>query len=279
MTETPNNLVPGIVTRDETYETLIDRMQASLTELGKGHQPTRLGVPPVISLSLLEKVGYAESFPHLLGVAYSFKGTERDWLDLAPQVAAGGEGWLREHRPTDIALLPAVCYHVYPSFAGTTLSGVQTVDVCSHCYRHEETTEHGRLRSFRMREFVHVGETDSILERRNQWLDLTEKWLTDLGLPPKIEPANDPFFGSAARLMGPAQVKEELKLEFIVDVGSGEHKAIASSNYHKDHFGHTFEIEAASGGPAHTSCSAFGLERIALAVLNKHGNDAANWPI
>jgi seryl-tRNA synthetase len=276
---TPNNLAPGIVTRDENYERLIDRLQASLTALGTEYQPTRLGVPPVISRSLLEKVGYAESFPHLLGVAYSFKGTEAHWQELAPQVANGGDGWLREHEPTDIALLPAVCYHVYPGFAGTTLSGVRTVDVCSHCYRHEETTEHGRLRSFRMREFVHVGEIAPVLERRQQWLDGTEQWLTNLGLPPKIEPANDPFFGSAARLMGPAQVKEELKLEFIVDVGSGEHKAIASSNYHKDHFGHTFEIEAAGGGPAHTSCSAFGLERIALAVIEKHGIEEGNWPI
>ncbi len=276
---TPNSLAPGVVTRDETYERLIDGLQASLTELGRPYEPVRLGVPPVISRRLLEQIGYAESFPHLLGIAYSYMGSEAEWQQLAPQVASGGDGWLKEHGPTDIALLPAVCYHVYPGFAESTVTGVQTVDVCSHCYRHEATTEHGRLRSFRMREFVHVGETDHVLERRQQLLDATEQWLTGLGLPPKIEPANDPFFGSAARLMGPAQVKEELKLEFIVDVGSGEHKAIASSNYHKDHFGHSFEITGAGGGPAHTACSAYGLERIALAVLAKHGSDDANWPV
>ncbi|HTW11393.1 MAG TPA: hypothetical protein VME01_01510 [Solirubrobacteraceae bacterium] len=278
MPEYANSTVPGIVIRDQRFEQLIDGLQASLTALGADYEPTRLGVPPVISRSLLEKIGYAESFPHLLGIAYSYKGNELTWRELAPSVGSGDD-WLREHAPTDIALLPAVCYHVYPLFAGTTLEGVQTVDVCSHCYRHEETTEHGRLRSFRMREFVHVGEPDAVLERRQEWLDLAEKWLDSLGLAPSIEPANDPFFGSAARLMGAEQRTEALKLELVVDVGEGERKAVASSNYHRDHFGLPFEISAASGGLCHTSCQAFGLDRVALAVINKHGADAANWPL
>lgn len=275
----PQNLIPGLEIYDETFELLIDRLQTSLAGLGSEYEPTRLGVPPVISLELLEKIGYAESFPHLLGVAYSYRGTEADWQQLAPLVASGDPEWLREHRPADIALLPAVCYHVYPRFAGDTVSGVQTVDVCSHCYRHEETTELGRLRSFRMREFVHIGEPEPLLERREQWLHAAEQWLTNLGLPPTIEPASDPFFGAAARVIGGNQRREALKLELIVDVGAGELKAVASSNYHKDHFGHSFEIESAGGGPAHTSCAAFGLERIALAVLAKHGKDSASWPL
>jgi seryl-tRNA synthetase len=54
--------------------------------------------------------------------------------------------------------------------------------------------------------------------------------------------------------------------------------AVASCNYHKDHFGALFDVRAA-GEVAHTACTAFGLERLALAVLHRHGTDAGSWPV
>ena len=43
-------------------------------------------------------------------------------------------------------------------------------------------------------------------------------------------------------------------------------------------FGDAFDIRLEDGTAAHTACTAFGLERWLLAVLVRHGPDAAAWP-
>ena len=54
--------------------------------------------------------------------------------------------------------------------------------------------------------------------------------------------------------------------------------AISSSNCHLDHFGKEFNIKTSDGNFAHTACIGFGLERITLALLKKHGFDPEKWP-
>ena len=54
--------------------------------------------------------------------------------------------------------------------------------------------------------------------------------------------------------------------------------AITSCNYHLDHFGHAFEIKTSGGEYAHTACIGFGLERIVLSLLMKHGFEPEQWP-
>jgi seryl-tRNA synthetase len=51
-----------------------------------------------------------------------------------------------------------------------------------------------------------------------------------------------------------------------------------SFNYHRDHFGTTWDIKDASGEPAHTGCVAFGMDRLAVAMFHTHGTDLAKWP-
>jgi seryl-tRNA synthetase len=81
-------------------------------------------------------------------------------------------------------------------------------------------------------------------------------------------------------MMGRAQQAQELKFELLAPIasdGEGELTAIASFNYHQDHYGRTFAIEH-EGQPAHSACMGFGLERVALALLAKHGLNPASWP-
>ena len=92
-----------------------------------------------------------------------------------------------------------------------------------------------------------------------------------------VEPASDPLFGAVKRLMEPMQRSEQLKWELVVDVAPQLPQAVISSNYHKDLFAAEFDIRA-GGECAHTSCTAFGLERLALAVIHAHGPDPAAWP-
>ena len=79
--------------------------------------------------------------------------------------------------------------------------------------------------------------------------------------------------------MAATQKEQELKYELVVPVASPDKlTAVTSSNYHLDHFGHEFNIRTPDGNEAHTACVGFGLERITLALLKKHGFDPDKWP-
>lgn len=270
--------VPGISVANHSFDAIVSGLRSSLLELAASQRPIALTVPPVISRALLERVGYVDSFPHLLGTIHSYTGTPRRWRELQESRAAHTGQWHDDQEISDLAVLPATCYHVYPMFEGERLGKPLVLTAESYCYRSENTHERGRLRSFRMREFVRISTRDDCLEWRDGWVTRSRDWLTLLGLEVSVEPANDPFFGVAARLVGGSQRKQELKWELKVPVGDAQVQAVASSNYHKEHFGELFNIEIA-GETAHTACAAFGLERITLALIDAHGGDVNAWPL
>ncbi|MFI7230571.1 hypothetical protein ACIBO5_45805 [Nonomuraea angiospora] len=268
--------VPGLVAYGSTFESLIDGLRHSIGRLAADDAPTRFGVPPVISRALLERLGYVETFPQLLGVVHTYEGDDRQWRELVPALRRG-ESWTHRHEVSDVVLLPAACYHLYPHLAETEFAEPAVFDLTGHCYRHERTAEVGRMRSFRMRELVRIDAPASVLDWRDGWIERAAGWLGSLGLPVTIEPASDPFFGSAGRLMSTMQRSEQLKWEVAVEVADGLDQAVVSCNCHKNHFSAEFGFRL-GGGEAHTSCVAFGLERIALAILHRHGPDPRSWP-
>ncbi len=54
--------------------------------------------------------------------------------------------------------------------------------------------------------------------------------------------------------------------------------ACMSFNCHRDHFGLKWGLATASGEVAHTACTAFGMDRLALALFSTHGLDIKSWP-
>ncbi|WP_405927314.1 hypothetical protein [Streptomyces sp. NBC_00035] len=268
--------VPGLALFDGTHEALIDALNVSIGRFAAAEPAHRIGVPQVISRALLERLGYVESFPQLLGTVFTYEGDDRQWREIVPALRRG-ESWTQRHELADAVLLPAVCYHLYPQLAGAELTAPAVFDLTGQCYRHERTAEPGRLRAFRMRELIRIDAPDATMAWRDGWTERARDWLGSLGLTASIVPASDPFFGSAERLMGSMQRAEQLKWELVVEVADGLSQAVVSCNYHKNHFSEEFGFRM-SGAEAHTSCTAFGLERIALAVLHRHGPDRRNWP-
>ena len=182
---------------------------------------------------------------------------------------------------TDLVLLPAACYPVYPAIAkrGPLPAGGLTIDAGgSYVFRHEPSGDPARLQMFHQREMVRFGEPETVATWRNKWRDRAVEIFERVGLEPEPEVAADPFFGRAGRMLAANQRAQELKFEVLVPIASPGPTAVASFNYHQDHFTHTFGIEMADGGVAHTACLGFGLERVTLALFHTHGLDVAAWP-
>src|SRR5438093_428704 len=103
--------------------------------------------------------------------------------------------------------------------------------------------------------YVTLGTADQALAHRDFWRGRALEMLRSVGLDARPVVANDPFFGRGGRMMAAAQKEQDLKYELVVPVATAERPtAVASSNYHLDHFGHAFGIRTADGKPAHSAC-------------------------
>ena len=116
-------------------------------------------------------------------------------------------------------------------------------DVACDCFRREPSKMLDRLQSFRMREYVCIGTPEQIQDFRARWMKRAEGFAGQLGLTYRIDQASDPFFGRGGKLMAMSQVEQELKFELLVPVHSEEEPtACMSFNYHRDHFGTTWNL-------------------------------------
>jgi seryl-tRNA synthetase len=113
---------------------------------------------------------------------------------------------------------------------------------------------------------------------RDEWAERGLALLRGLGLDARLEVASDPFFGRRGRMLAATQRQQAMKLELLVHIAGASPTALASFNYHRDHFGVTFGIQLADGSTAHTACAGFGHERIVLALLATHGCEPEVWP-
>jgi len=270
----------GVYARTALYEDMIERLAALVTRHREpGTEVMRF--PPVMNRAHLEKSGYLKSFPNLLGCVCGLHGTERE-VDSAVSRFDAGADWTTALSPADLVLSPAACYPVYPIAAarGQLPSGGLRFDVAADCFRREPSRHLDRLQSFRMREYVSVGSPEDVSDFRERWMVRAQAIARDLGLTFRIDYASDPFFGRVGQMKAVSQKQQSLKFELLVPLRSEEQPtACMSFNYHRDHFGTTWDIRDANGAPAHTGCVAFGMDRLAVAMFHTHGTELANWPV
>ena len=270
--------IQGVYHRSFGFERLARAIGEYVSAAGRGEASRQLYLGPVQARTTLEHSGYVTSFPNLIGVVSSFSGSEADVPAFLQEVAEGAE-WIDRMAPTDVAMCSAGCHPLYPLVASTTLAPEgERFEVQTWCFRHEPSLDPARMQTFRQHEFVYLGSPSGALAHRDRWLEQGRELLGELGLDVAVVVANDPFFGRAGRLLAASQRTKELKYELVAPISSSTPGAISSSNYHEDHFGHAFDIRDADGSTAHTACIGFGLERITLAVLLKHGLDETAWP-
>ncbi|HEV8311689.1 MAG TPA: amino acid--[acyl-carrier-protein] ligase [Burkholderiaceae bacterium] len=270
--------VQGAFGRGAVFEDVLERFNEAVSRLSHDDGAEVYTFPPVIDRSVLERVHYLDSFPHLCGAIHSFFGSAIQALALAER-ANSGQPWGEMLGQTGVVLNPAACYPVYPSFAGTLPAQGRLVTMLNWVYRHEPSPEPTRMQSFRVREFVRAGTPDQVLEWRDMWLQRGLDLLQSLRLPAKADVASDPFFGRGGKVLANAQREQKLKFEVLVPVISlDDPTACCSFNYHQDHFGSTFGINTGDGAVAHTACLGFGLERVTMALFKQHGFEPKKWP-
>jgi len=234
----------------------------------------------VMNRAQLEKSGYLKSFPNLLGCVCGLHGTEREINAAVSRFDAGGD-WTGSLSPADLVLSPAACYPVYPIAAnrGVLPAGGLRFDVAADCFRREPSRHLDRLQSFRMREYVCIGSPDDVSAFRGRWMVRAQAIARDLGLSFRVDYASDPFFGRVGQMKAVSQKQQSLKFELLVPLRSEDKPtACMSFNYHRDHFGTTWDIRDADGAPAHTGCVAFGMDRLAVAMFHTHGTEPSHWP-
>jgi seryl-tRNA synthetase len=272
--------VHGVYGRGGVFEDLRLRFDDLIRRLALVDNPEVLRFPPLLPRRQLEDSGYLKSFPHLAGSVFAFEGGESEAADQY-DAACRHEDWSGFQEQSDLVLTPAACYPVYPAIGarGPLAAGGIMVDAGgSYVFRHEPSGDPARLQMFHQRELVRIGEPETVAAWRDAWRDRAVELLLSLGLDARFDVAADPFFGRSGRMLAASQREQALKFEILVPIAGDEPTAVASFNYHQDHFASAHGIVMADGSPAHTACLGFGEERVVLALLRRHGLDPDAWP-
>ncbi len=272
--------VPGVYGNGSAFERVRMAIARVVGEMASADGAESLIFPPVIPRRELETSGYVSHFPHLAGSVFGFTGSDAE-ARIQSERAAAHEDWGEFQTQTDLMMLPAACYPVYPAIAarGPLPPGGLIIDIGpAWVFRHEPSLDPARRQTFRMHEIVRIGEPDVVAAWREEWAQRGIQLFRELGLASELVNANDPFFGREGRLLAANQSTQELKWELVVPIAGPEPTACASFNYHVDKFGETWGLTLSTGSAAHSACAAFGQERIVLALLRTHGLDLDAWP-
>lgn len=276
----------GIYTLGPMVSRLVDYFEGRFGALA-GHfeaQPYRF--PTLIPAAYLGRVNYFRAFPHSLTFATHLR-EDLDVIDHFAAHATCDEHGILSTAPGTFAgiqalLSPAVCYHLYFSLADKPLPGGSLVATAvGNCFRYESTNLASleRLWNFTMREVIFVGSKEFVLEKREASRLYMQAAFEEVGLAYRVESANDPFFIGEFRRQTAFQSAFQLKFEIRARLPFKEGTlAVGSYNYHQDFFGRSLNITLPDGTPAHTGCTAFGLERMAFAFLAQFGLDPDAWP-
>jgi seryl-tRNA synthetase len=269
--------VDGVYLRSRGFEELIRGVERVASAAGAGAEIPMLYLPAVMPREAFEHTEYLRSFPDLIGSIDIFVGSERDHAAMLSVAEAGGD-WSQSLVPAEVVLSSAACHSLYPILRGTVPEGGRQIECQGPVFRHEPSLDPTRMQFFRMHEFVYVGEADGAVAHRDLWLERGLEVLSGFGLDVEAVVANDPFFGRAGRILASGQRESALKFEIVAPITADRQVPIASANCHQGHFGALFGIETAAREVAHSACFGFGLERIALALLTRHGLELDRWP-
>jgi seryl-tRNA synthetase len=260
----------GVHVRGQHYERIVAGVDRMLDAWFQPEGAAPLRSPPVLPARYLEQSGAFAVMPHLIAGVTAFAGGEAAQQRICNAREQARE-WRHHHGPSELVLAPAACYVVYPLSTGAVPAQGRKFDVIGDCFREEPSSDPFRMRSFRMRELVYIGAAADVLSWRDRWVERGRELFARLGLAGELVAASDPFFGRAGKVLGEHQRAARTKVELVRAVfPDAKPVALGSFNYHRDHFGERFGLRV-NDSVAHSACVAFGLDRMALALLASSG--------
>ncbi|MER7279808.1 hypothetical protein ABT369_35750 [Dactylosporangium sp. NPDC000244] len=177
-------------------------------------------------------------------------------------------------RHDEWVLSPSTCYHTFAHLADIDERwDLRWYTARGTCHRFEPSAEVFRLASFTMREFVLIGDEDSVVSQGESAFNAAVDLVRNLHGEVSVKTANDVFYGDRAEVTRRVQLARGVKREISVPWDDGSEVAIGSRNLHRDLFTTSFRIGVEVEGPAmHSMCIAFGIERMLLALLARTEN-------
>ena len=241
--------VDGVYSRTGAYEDVVEALGRFITRMRPdGAEVFRF--PPVVSRALIEKSGYLKSFPHLLGLRVRARRRRSAHRGGGRSVRSRRRSWTDDVEASELVLAPAACYPIYPHRRRARHAAAPRARVRRRGRllpprafarnRPPAIVPHARVRRHRRaRAIVRLPRTmDSARAARSP---------ARSACPPDRS-ASDPFFGRAGAMVGRYPGAQALKFEMVIPVRSAEKPtACMSFNYHRDHFGLTWDIATRRG--------------------------------
>jgi len=264
---------------------LMDYFDRRFCGIFEEFQASERRFPSMIPTRTLQRCDYFSSFPHSINFIHHLH-EDVDRIDaFAKRTKADGFAAPQadELACCEHVMSPAGCFHWYSQLADQQLGqdGADVATAVGKCFRYEAGNLKGleRLWDFTMRECIFVGPSDKVLARRETSIERLTAFLDELGFNYTIELATDPFFISDYKSKSMFQSAFKLKYEIQLTLPYTDGSVAAGSfNYHQSFFGQSFNITLPDGSPAHTGCTAMGLERWAMAFCCQFGVHPKNWP-
>ncbi len=267
----------------EFFDDLLSRLAVDV------FQGVEYRFPTLIRTSVLNRVGYFESFPNLLFFVSRLKNSLSNYTRFRGEFAdISSEEDVPERLShftvhTEYSLPPTMCYYVYDMFSNAAFEGNRCVTTVGKSFRYENdycrTME--RLWDFAIRETVFLGDLGYVRGGVARCLEIATRLMDELGLAGFCETANDPFFlvqDTAQRIN--AQKVTGSKYELRLRISPHATIAVASFNRHGTYLAKRFGIHRGTDANQfiNTGCVGFGLERMLFAFLAQFGTDEEAWP-
>lgn len=226
-----------------------------------GYDVKKYNIPAMIDAEILTKCNYYESFPQHL----SLISTVRE--DKLEQVSSNKGVTFNDVQIHNKILTPAACLHLYPMIEKLQPNNNLNVTTRARVYRYEGNryNEIGRLWDYTVREFVFVGSVEYVREMLEKMMEKTLEYAKRIAPASKLVSSSDIFFRCKRNeIKKKLQIANEKKFEVIIPI-DGEDVAVASFNYHGNHFSMPFHFD--QQGSIVSGCVGFGIERWVLAKL------------
>lgn len=240
--------------------------------------------PVLWPMDLLKKIHYISEFPQLAFLVTGAKDDIPSCQRLAALATESSDGEIAVEpdilKPFQFGMQNAVCDCCYYGLESRDLSETTIFTTSNKVIRNERksTAAWGRLRCFRVRDIMVVGDKNGCEATLQAVLENVVEFLRATGLYARIETANDPFFGDEVAMKSVFQNARHLKYEILSRLDAcGPDIAVGSINRHQDFFSKAFDIRM-GGERAVSACVGIGLERLAMALFAHWGPATECWP-